>query len=140
MTGAAPSVDTLIVGAGHNGLVAGACLAKAGRTVLVLEARETPGGQLSPAEFGSAFAMPLHASARLRPEIVRELDLARHGLVTNDTETPYVAPLADGGLLRLSSAPDDVATRESIRRLSAKDAARWPDFLAFMRAAAAFLD
>jgi phytoene dehydrogenase-like protein len=140
MTGAAPGVDTLIVGAGHNGLVAGACLAKAGRTVLVLEARETPGGQLSPAEFGDAFSMPLHASARLRPEIVHELDLARHGLVTNDSETPYVAPLPDGGVLRLTSAPNDATTLESIRRLSAKDAARWPDFLAFMRSAAAFLD
>jgi phytoene dehydrogenase-like protein len=133
-------VDVLVVGAGHNGLVAANYLAKGGRKVLVVEARDVAGGQLAPARHGPSFDGPLHASARLRPQIVRDLDLRRHGLVTNDVESPYVAPLADGGVLRLTSDPNDAATLESIRRLSAKDAARWPEFVAFMNTAAAFLD
>ncbi|HET7202823.1 MAG TPA: NAD(P)/FAD-dependent oxidoreductase [Steroidobacteraceae bacterium] len=137
---AAANVDVVVVGAGHNGLVAGAYLAKAGRKVLVLEARESAGGQLAPATYGPNFVAPLHASARLRPEIERELDLARHGLQRNDVEAPYLAPLPDGGALRLSSAAGDTATLESIRRLSAGDAARWPEFVAYMNGAAAFLD
>jgi phytoene dehydrogenase-like protein len=140
MTGVTSTVDVIVIGAGHNGLVAGACLAKAGRKVLVVEARDVPGGQLAPATHGPAFTAPLHPSARLRPEVVRELDLVRHGLVTNDAETPYLAPLPDGGVLRLSSSASDAATLESIRRLSAKDAARWPEFVAYMDKAAAFLD
>ncbi|HET9694159.1 MAG TPA: NAD(P)/FAD-dependent oxidoreductase [Steroidobacteraceae bacterium] len=136
----ATNVDVLIVGAGHNGLVAGAYLARAGRNVLVVEARDDAGGQLAPATYGRGFSAPLHASARLRPEIVRELDLARHGFAANDAESPYVAPLPDGGLLRLKTDATDPGTLESIRRLSARDAARWPEFVAYMNAAAAFLD
>ena len=54
------NVDILVVGAGHNGLVAGAYLAKAGRKVLVVESREAAGGQLASVEHGPAFAAPLH--------------------------------------------------------------------------------
>jgi phytoene dehydrogenase-like protein len=140
MTAAPSSHDTLVIGAGHNGLVAAAYLAKAGRRVLVLEGRDAAGGQLSSVTFSDTFTAPLHPSARLRPEIVRELELERHGLVVRDTEQPYVVPLPEGGVLRLSSAPDDAATLESIRRLSARDAARWPEFVRFMNTAAAFLD
>ena len=136
----ASQLDAIVVGAGHNGLVAAAYLAKAGRRVLVLEGRDVAGGQLASVSFGDAFAAPLHPSARLRPEIVRELELEQHGLVVHDVERPYVAPLPDGGTLRLGSAPDAPATFESIRRLSARDAARWPEFVRFMRSAAAFLD
>ena len=140
MTAASAQLDTIVIGAGHNGLVAAAYLAKAGRRVLVLDGRDVAGGQLSSITFGDAFTAPLHPSARLRPEIVRELELERHGLVVRDTERPYVAPLPDGGTLRLTSTPDDAETLESIRRHSARDAARWPEFVRFMRAAAAFLD
>jgi phytoene dehydrogenase-like protein len=131
------NVDILIVGAGHNGLVAGAYLARAGRKVLVLERRDVAGGQLQ----GQGPGGPsLHASAQLRPDIVRALALAQHGLPAPAGDAVYVAPLADGGELRLRSAPDDAATLDSIRRLSARDAARWPEFVGFMNAAAGFLD
>jgi phytoene dehydrogenase-like protein len=135
-----PKLDVLVVGAGHNGLVAAAYLAKAGRRVLVVEARDSAGGQLSPVIHGPAFSASLHASARLRPEIARELELARHGLSSTDVESPYLAPLPDGGVLRLSSTAGDAATLESIRRLSPRDAARWPEFVAYMHGAAAWLD
>ncbi|HET9271813.1 MAG TPA: FAD-dependent oxidoreductase, partial [Vicinamibacterales bacterium] len=137
---AAPDVDVVVVGSGHNGLVAGAYLAKAGRRVLVVEARECAGGQLAPVTYAPNFAASLHASARLRPEIARELDLARHGLRTNGADAPYLAPLPDGGVLRLRSAAGDTATLESIRRHSARDAARWPEFVTYMNRAAEFLD
>jgi phytoene dehydrogenase-like protein len=119
--------DTIIVGAGHNGLVAANYLAKAGRRVLVLEARDEAGGQLE-----------LHAGGQLRPDIVRDLDLARHGLPAGNA-APYISLLPDGRRLVLSTT-DDAATRESIRPFSAGDAQRWPEFVAFMDRAATFLD
>ena len=76
------SYDTIIVGAGHNGLVAANYLAKAGRKVLVLEARDRAGGQLAGETMDARAFDPLHAGGQLRPDIVRDLDLARHGLKT----------------------------------------------------------
>jgi phytoene dehydrogenase-like protein len=133
--------DILIVGAGHNGLVAAAYLAKAGKNVLVLEQRATAGGQLAGATLASGAVVPgLHPAGKLRPEIVQELDLVRHGLATSAIDPGYVSALPDGGSLRLVSSANDSATIEAIRRLSPRDAERWPAFVAFMNRAAAFLD
>ena len=134
--------DVIVVGAGHNGLVTAAYLAKAGRKVLVLERAELPGGQLAARRLWPDIEAPvLHASGQLRPDIVRDLGLERHGLRTAAASGgAYVSLLPDGGSLRLTTDAGDAATMESIGRLSARDAARWPEFVAFMNGAAAFLD
>lgn len=133
--------DILIVGAGHNGLVAAAYLARAGRKVLLLEQRAVAGGQLAGATLTSGAVVPgLHPAGQLRPAIVKELDLARHGLATSVADAAYISALPDGGSLRLVSSANDAATVEAIRRLSPRDAERWPEFVAFMHRASAFLD
>jgi phytoene dehydrogenase-like protein len=135
--------DIVIVGAGHNGLVAAAYFARAGKKVLVLERRSTPGGQLSPAGFGPGFEAPaLHPGAMLRPDIVRDLGLANHGLASDEGSAvpAYLSVLPGGELLHLTPSATDGKTLESIRRLSARDAERWPEFVAFMNSAAGFLD
>ena len=134
--------DTIVIGAGHNGLVAATYLAKAGRKVLVLERRDRVGGQLAGAAFGDGTSFdPLHAGGGLRPDIVRDLDLVRHGLTQEAGSTPtYVSLLADGQQLRLTTAAGDAKTAASIRQFSNSDAERWPEFVAFMGKAATFLD
>jgi phytoene dehydrogenase-like protein len=135
--------DSIVIGAGLNGLVAANYLAKAGRKVLVLERCPRAGGQAAPAAFGDARAFdPLHPGGRLRPDIVRDLDLHAHGL-PGDVPGPaqaYVSLLPEGQRLVLRAEGADEETLASIRALSAKDAARWPEFVAFMDTAAAFLD
>ncbi|WP_395647975.1 phytoene desaturase family protein [Terricaulis sp.] len=131
--------DVIVIGAGLNGLVAANYLAKAGKRVLVLERRAIAGGQAATESFGAGFmADALHAGGQLRPDIVGDLDLARHGLPESKSE-PLISLLPDGRQVRLSADSDD-ATLASIRALSAKDAERWPDFVAFMRQATTFLD
>jgi phytoene dehydrogenase-like protein len=131
----ATNPDVIVIGAGHNGLVAATYLAKAGRKVLVLERRDAAGGQLA--------GPSLHPAGLLRPDIVGELDLARHGLPATAGKAavpPFVSLLPGGERLQLSSNPGDAATLEAIRRHSPRDAARWPEFLGFLDTAAGFLD
>jgi phytoene dehydrogenase-like protein len=131
--------DVIVIGAGLNGLVAANYLAKAGKRVLVLERRAIVGGQAATESFGANFTVDaLHAGGQLRPDIVSDLDLARHGLPKSKSE-PLISLLPDGRQLRLT-ADDDSETLISIRALSAKDAGRWPEFVAFMNEAASFLD
>ncbi len=129
--------DVVVIGAGHNGLVAANYLAQAGRRVLVLERRAIAGGQLVTESYGAGFeADALHAGGSLRPDIERDLGLPPAPGVAG----PYVSLLPDGETLSLSADPRDAATLTAIRRHSARDAERWPEFVAFMHKAAAFLD
>ena len=139
---AAAKYDVIVVGAGHNGLVAAVYLARIGRRVLVLERNAAPGGQLAAGMLGAGFDAPaLYPGGCLRPDIVSDLGLARHGLAASDsTGAAYVALLPDGGTLRLSSRAADADAIEAIRRHSPRDAARWGEFVAFMNAASGFLD
>src|ERR687891_1788499 len=74
--------DVIVIGGGHNGLVNAAYLARAGKRVLVLERRYVLGGAAVTEEVfpGFRFSVASYVVSLLRPEIIRELDLPRHGL------------------------------------------------------------
>jgi phytoene dehydrogenase-like protein len=130
--------DIIIIGAGHNGLVAGTYLAKAGKKVLLLERRDRAGGQLDTEGFGEGMEVDvLHAGGRLRPDIVKDLGLA---LPAANDKPAYISLLPDGKRLLLRADGKDAETLASIRQFSEADAACWPEFVAFMDMATAFLD
>src|SRR5215510_2350093 len=103
--------DYIIIGAGHNGLVAAAYLAKQSKKVLVLERRDIVGGQVVTESFGDGFTVDsLHAGGTLRPDIIKDL-----GLDTPTATRPaFISLQADGKHLILDSDP--VKAAESIKR------------------------
>ncbi len=131
--------DTIIIGAGHNGLVAAAYLAKQGKKVLVLERRDIVGGQVVTESFGDGFkADSLYAGGSLRPDIVKHLNLASHGLVVDSVRKPFISLQADSNHLVFDT--DSAKTVASIKRYSEKDAANWVPFLNFMKKATQFIE
>ncbi len=131
--------DTIIIGAGHNGLVAAAYLAKQGKKVLVLERREIVGGQVVTESFGDGFTVDsLYAGGSLRPDIVKHLNLASHGLVVDSVRKPFISLQADSNHLVFNADPTE--TIASIKRFSEKDAANWILFLNFMKKATQFIE
>lgn len=125
---AAPKV--VILGAGHNGLVTAFYLARAGVKPLVLERREVPGGAATTEEFHPGFRCSTlaHTWGPLLPAIVREMQLARHGLEMIEPRVRVFAPLPDGRALRLDSDP--IESARQIEEFSRRDAEK---FLAFHR-------
>ena len=113
--------DAVLVGAGHNALVAAAYLARAGRSVLVLERRPLVGGAAVTEEVfpGFKFSVFSYVVSLLRPEIIRDLELPRHGLQILPLESTIV-PLEGGDYLGLWSDPDQ--SRRELARHSPKDA------------------
>ena len=100
------SSRTIIIGAGHNGLVCAAYLAKAGREVLVLEASNRIGGAAVTRDFAPGFRVSAcaHLSYLLDASISRELSLAQHGLRTARADLRTVALDANGSHLVLHGA------------------------------------
>ncbi len=98
--------DAIVIGAGHNGLVTAAYLAKAGRTVLVLERREKVGGILDTLEIAEGVRAPgiVHTIGRLRRSVTEDLGLVQHGLVTVDPAVRLFAPQPDGPPLTLNES------------------------------------
>ena len=131
--------DTIVVGAGVNGLVTAAYLARAGRSVLVLERRASVGGSAVTEEFAPGFRADIcsHDVGWISPGIMRDLELAQHGYRTSANTRPMLAPAEDGSLLVLHSTP--AATADSLRAFSAADAAAWPAFASRIATLAGFL-
>ncbi|HYK22242.1 MAG TPA: NAD(P)/FAD-dependent oxidoreductase, partial [Pyrinomonadaceae bacterium] len=111
------SYDVIIVGGGHNGLVAACYLAKSGLKTLVLERRETAGA-------GAALD---HAMGPLSPQVVSDLNLSRHGLEIITPEARVLALSPDGRSLCIYN--DIARTVEEIERFSANDAKNYPEFV-----------
>ena len=131
--------EYIIIGAGHNGLVAAAYLAKKGKKVLVLERRNIIGGQVVTESFGDEFTVDsLRAGGTLRPDIIKDLKLASFGLQSDSIRKPFISLQSDSNHLVFDADP--AKTVESIKRFSEKDAANWVPFLAFMKKATQFIE
>ena len=136
VTDQSSTYDAIIIGAGHNGLVAAAYLAKAKKKVIVLERRSIVGGSVISEEFGDGFKVDaIWTGGNLRPDIVKYLNLR---LPISDSKPAFISRLSDHDSLVLD--PDPTKAADAIKRFSVKDAGRWPEFVAFMNKAAAFLD
>src|SRR5436309_14700342 len=122
--------DVVVVGGGHNGLVTAFYLAKAGYKPLVLERREQPGGAAVTGEFHPGFhcSTLAHSAGPLRPDIVRDMQLEKHGVkfVTPDVDVTSLSP--DGRALTLYR--DIERSTKSIAEFSPHDAVRYRDFQA----------
>src|SRR5438105_14995803 len=119
--------DVIIVGGGHNGLACAAYLARAGRKVLVLERRERIGGAALTEEVfpGFRFSVFSYVVSLLRPEIIRELELPRHGLHILPLEST-LTPLANGDYL--AQWADHDQNRRELARHAVRDAEAYAEF------------
>lgn len=124
--------DAIVIGGGHNGLVNAAYLAKAGKRVLVVERRHTVGGATVTEEIfpGFKFLIASYLISLLRPEVITDLDLPRHGLEIMPLESTYV-PLPDGNYL--AEWPDHDATKYEIARHSKRDPEAYDEYSRTMR-------
>jgi len=112
--------DAIIIGGGHNGLTCAAYLARAGRSVLVLERRHVLGGAAVSEELhpGFTFSVCSYVVSLLRPHIIRDLNLAAHGLSILPLDCSFL-PLPNGD--SLARWGDAERTRREVARFSQRD-------------------
>jgi phytoene dehydrogenase-like protein len=119
--------DAIIIGGGHNGLVNAAYLARAGKKVLVLERRHVVGGAAVTEEIfpGFKFSVCSYVVSLLRPEIIRDLDLPRHGLEILPLDGTFTPMPCGDYLWRVN---DHSKTRREIARHSRVDAEAYEEY------------
>jgi len=119
--------DAVVIGGGHNGLTAAAYLGRAGRRVLVLERRHVLGGAAVTEEVFPGFRISVcsYVVSLLRPEIIRELDLPRHGLEILPLDGTFTPMQGGDYLWRVN---DHAATRREIARHSKLDAEAYDEY------------
>ena len=130
--------DAIVIGGGHNGLVNAAYLARAGKKVLVLERRHVLGGAAVTEEIfpGFKFSVCSYVVSLLRPEIIRDLDLPRHGLEILPLDGTFT-PMPNGDYLWRVN--DHGKTRREIARHSKVDAEAYEEFGKAMQAMCRFV-
>lgn len=134
------SYDAIVVGAGHNGLTAAAYLARAGRKVLVLERRPFVGGCCVTEELwpGCKVSTASYVNSLLRPQIIEELQLKKHGFAMLPRNPSSFSPFPDGRSLMMG--PDPALNHREVSKFSRKDADALPRYEAMLMRAADFLE
>ncbi len=134
----AEGYDAIVIGGGHNGLVAAAYLGRAGQRVLVLERRHLVGGAAVTEEVfpGFKFTVCSYVCSLLRPEIIRDLNLPAHGYQIIPVEST-LTPLPDGRYLYRGADPEE--NRREISKFSKRDAEAYPRFGQLMVKIARFI-
>jgi phytoene dehydrogenase-like protein len=132
--------DVIIIGAGHNGLVAAGRLGRTRRRVLVLERCDRVGGACVTEELWPGFKVSTAAyvTSLLRPEIIREFELERHGLELLARNPSSFTPFPDGRYLLMG--PDREATCQEVAKFSRRDAEVLPRYEAMLERVAAFVE
>jgi phytoene dehydrogenase-like protein len=136
----ATTYDVAVIGGGHNGLVTAAYLGRGGLKVVVLEARDRVGGACVTDEVWPGFRVSTAAYVQslFRPEIVRDLELARHGYELLPRNPSSFTPLPDGRSLLLG--PDPALNRREVSRFSERDAERLPAYEAMLERVARLVE
>jgi len=135
-----PKYDVIIIGAGHNGLVTAAYLARAGWRVLVLERRELVGGACVTEEIWPGFKVSTasYVNSLLRPQIIRDLELKRHGFELLPRDPSSFTPFPDGRHLLLG--PDPMLNHSQISKFSTHDAEALPRYEKMLERVADFIE
>src|SRR5947208_6713384 len=124
--------DVIIIGAGHNGLVTAAYLARAGKRVLVLERRELVGGCSVTEEVWPGFRVSTAAylTSLLQERVIDDLELQRFGYKVDAKDPAFFSPFPDGR--HLFFWQDEKKTLAELAKFSRKDAEAFPKFEAYL--------